>query len=137
MDRLTKQIKNEKLAAAALVAARYKATITYTAVPVTVVAGEAGSSSLAGGGTEAKPSPTPTPSSTAKPTPTPASKSRFGLGGLTSKLGPDKANTGTVASAGTRGVNPDRDAKGGANPRIVIITLTPAELEAFRRGISG
>ncbi len=137
VDRLTKQIKSEKLAATAMVAARYKATITYTPVPVTVVAGGAGSSSLAGGGSAAKPSPTPSPSSTATPTPTPASKSKFGLGGLSSKLGPDKTNTGTMASAGTRGVNPDRDAKGGANPRIVIITLTPAELEAFRRGISG
>ena len=135
VDRLTKQTKNEKLTATAMVAARYKATITYTPVPVTVVAGEAGSSSLAGSSAAAKPSATPTPSST--PTPTPASKSRFGLGGLTSKMGPDKANTGTVASAGTRGVNPDRDAKGGADPRIVIVTLTPAELEAFRRGISG
>ena len=136
VERLTKQIKSEKLAATALVAARYKATITYTPVSVTVVAGEAGSSSLAGSGSSAaKPSPSPTPS--ASPSPTPASKSRFGLGGLSSKLGPDKANTGTVASAGTRGVNPDRDAKGGANPRIVIVTITPAELEAFRRGISG
>jgi len=136
VDRLTKQIKGEKLAATALVAARYKATITYTPVSVTVVAGEAGSSSLAGSGSSsAKPSPSPSPS--ASPTPTPASKSRFGLGGLSSKLGPDKANTGTVASAGTRGVNPDRDAKGGASPRIVIVTITPADLEAFRRGISG
>ena len=136
VDRLAKQIKSEKLTATAMVASRYKATITYTPVAVTVVAGEAGSSSLAGsGGSAAKASPSPTPS--ASPTPTPANKSRFGLGGLSSKLGPDKANTGTVASAGTRGVNPDRDAKGGSNPRIVIITLTPAELEAFRRGISG
>jgi hypothetical protein len=137
VDKLTKQIKSEKLAATALVAARYKATITYTPVPVTVVAGEAGSSSLAGASSAAKPSPTPSPSASPTPTPTPASKSRFGLGGLSSKLGPDKANTGTVASAGSRGVNPDRDAKGGSNPRIVIVTLTPAELEAFRRGISG
>lgn len=136
VEKLTKQIKSDKLTATALVAARYKATITYKPVPVTVVAGEAGSSSLAGSSSSssgAKPSPSPSPSAS----PTPASKSRFGLGGLTSKLGPDKANTGTVASAGTRGVNPDRDAKGGSNPRIVIITLTPAELEAFRRGISG
>ena len=137
VEKLTKQIKNEKLTATALVAARYKATITYTPVPVTVVAGEAGSSSLAGSSSSSssggKPSPTPSPTAS----PTPASKSRFGLGGVTSRLGPDKANTGTVASAGTRGVNPDRDAKGGANPRIVIITVTPAELEAFRRGISG
>lgn len=135
LDKLAKQIKNEKLAGTALVTARYKATITYTPVPVTAVAaGEAGSASLAGsGGAAAKPSPSPS----ASPTPTPANKSRFGLGGISSKLGADKTNTGTVASAGTRGVNPDRDAKGGSNPRIVIITLTPAELEAFRRGISG
>ena len=137
VDRLTKQIKSEKLAATAMVAARYKATITYTPVPVTIVAGEAGSSSLAGGGSAAKPSPTPSPSASPTPTPTPASKSRFGLGGISTKLGADKTNTGTVASAGTRGVNPDRDAKDGANPRIVIVTITPAELEAFRRGISG
>ncbi|MEO6222721.1 MAG: M48 family metalloprotease [Vicinamibacterales bacterium] len=134
VDRLTKQIKSEKLTASAAMAARYKATITYTPLPVTVVAGAAGSSSLAGGGSA--PAPSPTPAATATPTPA-ASKSKFGLGGLSSKLGVDKSNTGTVASAGTRGVNPDRDAKGGANPRIVIITLTPSELEAFRRGISG
>lgn len=135
IDRLTKQIKSEKLASTATVAARYKATITYTPVPVTVVSGEAGSSSLAGGGS----APAAKPASTAKPTPTPtpAPKSKFGLGSLTSRLGPDKSNTGTVASAGPRGANPDRDAKGGGNPRIVIVTVTPAELEAFRRGISG
>lgn len=133
VDRLTKQIASEKLTATATVAARYKATITYTPVAVTVVAATAGASSLTGGsGATAKVTPTPTP------TPTPAaSKSKFGLGGISSKLGGDRANTGTVASAGTRGVNPDRDAKGGANSRAVIVTLTPAEIEAFRRGISG
>jgi predicted Zn-dependent protease len=79
VDRLTRQIKSEKLAATAVVAVRYKATITYTPVAVTVVAGEAGSSSLAGSGsTSAKPSPSPSPS--ASPTPAPANKSRFGLG---------------------------------------------------------
>jgi Zn-dependent protease with chaperone function len=137
VEKLTKQITSEKLTATATVAARYKATITYTPVPVTVVAGGAGASSLTGSsGAAASPTPTPTASPTATPTPTPA-KSRFGLGGVTSKLGPDRANTGTVASAGTRGVNPDRDARGGGNPRVVIVTLTPAEIEAFRRGISG
>jgi predicted Zn-dependent protease len=136
VDKVTKQIKSEKLAATALVTARYKAAITYQPVAVTVVAGAAGSSSLAGS-SSAAPSPTPSPTASASPTPTPASKSRFGLGGISSKLGPDRTNTGTVASAGTRGVNPDRDARGGSNPRPVIVTVTPAELEAFRRGISG
>lgn len=135
VDKLAKQIKSEKLAATATVVARYKATITYPPVPVTVVAGAAGTSSLAGSGSA--PAATPSPTATASPTPTPTPRSRFGLGGISTKLGPDRTNTGTVASAGTRGVNPDRDAKGGPNPRIVIITITPAELEAFRRGISG
>lgn len=132
VDRLARQITSEKLMATATVEARYKATITYTPVPVTVVAGSAGSSSLTGGGRASAPSPSPT----ASPTPTPA-RSRFGLGGLSSKVGADRASTGTVASAGSRGVNPDRDAKGGPNSRMVTITLTPADIDAFRRGISG
>jgi predicted Zn-dependent protease len=134
VDRLAKQIKSEKLTATATVAARYKANISYTPVAVTAVADGGGASSLAGGGSAPKASPAAKP--TASPTPA-ASKSKFGLGGLSSKLGADKSNTGTMASAGTRGANPDRDAKGGSNPSRVIITLTPAELEAFRRGISG
>ena len=128
VDRMAKQIKSEKLTATATVAARYSAAISYKPVPVTSVVSGEGASSLAGS-TE-KPA-----ASTTKPAAAP--KSKFGLGGLTSKLGPDKTNTGTVASAGTRGVNPDRDAKGGSNARIVIVTLTPADIEAFRRGISG
>jgi len=122
VDRLTKQIASEKLTAAATIAARYTATISYTPVAVTsVVAGE-GAASLAG----ATPAKTP-----------PAAKSKFGLGGLSSKLGIEKTNTGTVASAGSRGVNPDRDAKGGSNSRGVAVTLMPAEIAAFRKGIAG
>jgi predicted Zn-dependent protease len=134
VERLTRQITSEKLTATATVAARYRATITYKPVAVTsVVAGE-GASALAGG--------TPTPA--AKPadakaaeSKTEAPRGRFGLGGLTSKLGPEKTNTGAVASAGSRGVNPDRDAKGGPNSRAVVVTVTPAEIAAFRKGISG
>jgi predicted Zn-dependent protease len=137
VDQLTKQIKSEKLTATATMAARYKAAITYTPVPVTVIADGGGAASLAGGGSAPAASPSPTAKATPTPTPTPASKSKFGLGGLSSKLGPDKSNTGTMASAGTRGANPDRDARGGSNSRPVVVTVTPAELEAFRRGISG
>ncbi len=126
VDRLTKQITSEKLTSTATVEARYTASISYAPLPVTSIVGGEGASSLA-----------ESPDAKKAATPTPATKSKFGLGGLTSKLGPDKANTGTVASAGSRGVNPDRDAKGGANSRIVIVTITPAQIEAFRRGISG
>jgi len=134
VSKLAKQITSEKLNATATVAARYKATISYRPVAVTVVAGAAGASSLAGSGGSAPASTAKPASSTAKP---PASTSKFGLGGITSKLGADKTNTGTVASAGSRGVNPDRDAKGGPNSGRVTVTLTPAEIAAFRKGISG
>lgn len=65
------------------------------------------------------------------------SGSKFGLGGLSSKQGAERTNSGAVASAGARGVNPDRDAKGGPNSRGVTVTLTPAQIAAFRKGIVG
>lgn len=65
------------------------------------------------------------------------SGSKFGLGGLSSKQGAERTSTGNVASAGSRGVNPDRDAKGGPNSRGVVVALTPAEIAAFRKGIVG
>jgi hypothetical protein len=40
------------------------------------------------------------------------------------------------ASAGARGVGPDRDAKGGPNKRAVAVTITEAELAAFKAGIA-
>ena len=43
----------------------------------------------------------------------------------------------TVASAGSRGVNPDRDAKGGPIKTIVVITVTAAEIAEFKQGIAG
>ena len=42
----------------------------------------------------------------------------------------------SVGSAGTRGVNPDRDAKGGPNPAIVTVAVTPAEVADFKKGIA-
>ena len=42
----------------------------------------------------------------------------------------------TVSSAGSRGVNPDRDAKGGPVKTLVAVTVTPAEIAEFRKGIT-
>jgi hypothetical protein len=41
-----------------------------------------------------------------------------------------------VASAGARGVTPDRDAKGGTNKTPLNIKVTAAELDAFKKGIA-
>jgi hypothetical protein len=51
--------------------------------------------------------------------------------------GSQAQNTQTVASAGARGLGqPDRDAKGGANPAKVAVAITPAELADFKKGIA-
>lgn len=118
LDRLKSQISSRKLTASATVAARYTSTITYAPIPVTAVS-------------------TAAPAAAAKTADAKPGESRFGLGGLTSKLGGEKTGNQTVASAGSRGVNPDRDAKGGPNPRAVGVTITAAEIAAFRKGITG
>lgn len=120
LDRLKKQITSDKLAGTATVAARYTSTITYKPIPVSSVVTVAS--------TTEKP---------AEPAAEKKSGSRFGVGSLTSKLGGEKTSNSTVASAGSRGVNPDRDAKGGPNPRAVRVTITAAEIAAFRKGITG
>ena len=67
---------------------------------------------------------------------TAASGGGLGLSGLTA-LGREKSGTQTVSSAGSRGVNPDRDAAGGPNKGAVLVTITAAEIAEFRKGITG
>jgi predicted Zn-dependent protease len=119
LDRLKKQITSDKLTGSATVAARYTSTITYKPIPVSSVVTVATTTTPADPSAEKK------------------SGSRFGVGSLTSKLGGEKTSNSTVASAGSRGVNPDRDAKGGPNPRAVSVTITAAEIATFRKGITG
>ena len=45
---------------------------------------------------------------------------------------------GSCVSAGNRAIGKDRAAKGGSNPnKLSLPALTPAELEAFKKGIAG
>jgi hypothetical protein len=110
LDALGKVISGSALKASALVAGRYTKSITFTPAPVGSVAAAAPA--------------------------TAAPKSGLGLGGL-SALGREKSSDDTVASGGSRGVNPDRDAPGGPNKALVAVALTPAELAEFRKGIAG
>ena len=41
----------------------------------------------------------------------------------------------TVASAGARGVNPDRDAVGGPNKNRVPVKIGPSDIAEFQKGI--
>jgi predicted Zn-dependent protease len=128
---MKKQIKDEKLNATALVAGRYTTAITFDVKAAAMIATiTPGAKGLAGD------SAPPKDDKTAKPEDKkaePAKKS--GLGSFLTK-GTQAQNTGTVASAGSRGLGADRDAVGGSNKSKVRITLTPAEIETFKKGIA-
>ena len=132
-DRLTNiagAITQGKLTASATVAPRYSKQITFTARPLGEVPVIEGTRGLTGG--ESKDTKDAKP-----PEPKPEPKKKGGLlgkVGLTS--GSQSQNTQTVASAGARGLGqPDRDAKGGANPSKVAVVINAAEIAEFKKGI--
>ena len=135
MAKISRTIADRGLSATATVAARYAENITFDAKPVDALAlVPEGSRGLAGGeekGDEKK-------DGEADKKDEPAKKpSRFGgaLGALTGG-GKQAQQSQTVASAGARGVNPDRDSVGGPNKSRVTITIGPAEIAEFRQGIA-
>jgi predicted Zn-dependent protease len=113
--------------------ARYKQHIKYTAVPITAIAAvETGAAGLTG-------SPAPAAGKDDKGKDKKAEepkKKGFGIGSLKQTVAPEKQTAQVSASGGSRGVGPDRAAKGGSNPSIVkVATLTDAEVEAFKRAL--
>jgi predicted Zn-dependent protease len=66
--------------------------------------------------------------------PRPGGSGSLGVAGM-SALGAEKTSSSTIASAGSRGVNPDRDARGGPVKSAVPVAVTPAEIAEFRKGI--
>lgn len=126
IEAMEKQIKKDKLNGTATAAARYAGVITFDVKSAAEVATiEAGARGLAGSSEPAK------KEDAKKEEP---KKKGFGPASLTG--GSQSQQTATVASAGSRGGIPDRDAVGGSNKTKVRITLTPAELEAFKKGIA-
>jgi predicted Zn-dependent protease len=107
---LKKIIASDKLTATAQVAPRYTQAISFKPAPIDGVSQVASASSSSSGG-------------------------KLGLSGLSS-LGREKSSNQTVSSAGSRGVNPDRDAKGGPIKTLVVVSVTSAEVNAFRKGIT-
>jgi predicted Zn-dependent protease len=119
LDDIARYITSQKLESTATVAPRYAQAIEYKLVPVDQIAQVA----------------PPTPSAAAKPEEKPSGSGKFGLSGL-NPLGREKSGSQTVASAGSRGVNPDRDAKGGPNKSAVVVTVSPNEIAEFKKGIA-
>lgn len=129
LDRLTGTITKATLAATATVQPRYRKAITYKPVPLTQVATlEAGTRGLAGGA-QAK----PTATAEEAPKEEPKKRRGFGLSNLAKAGGGESKSAEVVGSGGARGLDPEKDAKGGSNPAVVAVTVTPTELEAFQK----
>lgn len=129
VEDMEKAIKKEKLNATATVQARYAEKITFEATPLDTIAVDMAGVRGAVGGTAA-------PKEEAKKEEEKKKSGGGMLGGL-SRLGGSKSQSSqTVASAGSRGVGPDRDAVGGPNKSKLKVPVTPAEIDAFKKGIA-
>ena len=128
LDRITKQIAAKKLTANATVEARYTKIISYKPVPVTAIATvDAGAAGLTGGDAKAEEK-----KAEEKKAEEPK-KGRFGLSKMLPAGGGEKKQAQVTASGGARGVDPEKDSKGGSNPKVVPVTITAAQIAAFKK----
>src|SRR5471030_739587 len=133
LDERNEAIK--KLAGAkggATVEARYKENIKYEPTAVTSIATvEEGAAGLTGSTKDTKDTKeTKDTKKEAEP------KKGFGLGSLKPSSSSERQTAQVSASGGSRGVGPDRAAKGGGNPAIVKTTVSDAEVATFKKGIT-
>jgi len=129
LDRLAKQIKNSGLSSTATLEARYRKNVTYKPVPQTAIAMvESGSAGLTGG---AKPA--AKADGKEDPKKEAPKKKGFGLSRMLPGGGGEQKSAQASASGGTRGVDPERDAKGGSNPKPVPVKVLAADLTAFKK----
>jgi len=110
---LSRLVPALKMTASATVAARYHASVAFKPAAIDGIA-----------------------VSTEPAKPASSGGSKFGLGSLNA-IGNEKSSNQTVSSAGSRGVDPDRDAKGGPIKTQIVVTVTAAEIAEFKKGISG
>ena len=137
-ERLDKLAAQEKKAGSgtATLDARYKQFISYKPVPQSQIATvAAGSSGLASGGSSKKADEkTAAKDDTKKSEDEKPKKKGFGLGRLADSIGGGEKKSGqTVASGGARGLDPEIDAKGGPNPGVVGVSVSRADIDAFRK----
>ena len=128
LDRITKQIAAKKLTATATVETRYTTIVSYKPVPVTAIATvEAGAAGLTGGDAKAAEK-KPEEKKAEEP-----KKGGFGLSRMLPAGGGEKKQAQVTASGGARGVDPEKDSKGGSNPKIVPVTITAGNIAAFKK----
>ncbi len=111
--------------AAVMVEARFKQNVKYPPTDITSIATVTdGASGLTGSTKKAEPK---------KEEP---KKKGFGLGGLKQTVAPEKQSAQVSASGGARGLGADRAAKGGPVKTVVTVTVSNADVQEFRKGIS-
>ena len=132
LDRITKLITSKKLTATATVQPRYAKNITYKPVAVTAIATvDPGAAGLTGGG--AKPAEKKEDPKAAEKTEEPKKKGGFGLSKMVPTGGGEKKSAQVTASGGARGVDPEKDSKGGSNPKVVPVKIVAADVTAFKK----
>ncbi len=128
LDRITKQIASKKLTATATLDARYTKNVTFKPVPITAIATvDPGAAGLTGGDATAEEKKAEEKKAEAP------KKGRFGLGRMLPAGGGEKKQAQVTASGGARGVDPEKDSKGGSNPKIVPVKLVAADITAFKK----
>ena len=135
-EKLDKTVKDTKLAATATVQGRYEKHVTYEPVAVTAIATvEEGSAGLAGaGGSSKSDDAAKADGKDEGKTEEPKKRRGFVFGKLIApSKGGEKQASETTGSSAARGVDSERDAKGGGNPNLVPVTVTAADLTAFKK----
>jgi beta-barrel assembly-enhancing protease len=144
-EKLADTIKKQKLASTATVEARFTKNITYKPVPITEIATiDAGAAGLAGGSKPDGAKSDGAKSDGAKadgkdaqtagaPSEEPKKKKGFGLSALTGGGGGEKKSAEVTGSGAARGLDNERNAKGGSNPKPVAVTVTAAEISQFKK----
>jgi len=133
--KISQAITGQKLSATAMVAQRYTKYITFDAKPLAAIATvAAGSRGLAGSSDEK----TAKKDDEKKEDKDKDKDKKGGIFGtkLSTSKGSETKSSQTVASAGARGINPDRDAVGGDNPNKVTVTIAASEITQFKAGIA-
>jgi predicted Zn-dependent protease len=134
LAKIEKVIREQKLAATATVQPRYAKNITFDAKPASAIPTVAeGSRGLAGGGEQKKTADADSKNEKKE-------EPKKSGGGMLSRLRPGGGSQAqqsqTVASAGARGMNPDRDAVGGPNKKRVPVKIGPNDVAEFQKGIA-
>jgi hypothetical protein len=120
LDRLALQVPAERLNSKVTLADRYDRHVSYEAKPRAELAeGVEGAAGLTSGGT----------SKTAAP----PKKKGIGIANLLKPSGSETKSAQVTGSGASRGVDTEREAKGGPVATLVAVDLKPADVTAFKK----